>query len=112
LAGDAVFSFSAKPITMATRVGLLAIALGLLYMLFIFVQYFRGGVVEGWASLICVVLVLGGLQLAFLGILGQYLARIFEEVKGRPTYLFKQTPHDEERVSSPKAPEGDPSGGI
>lgn len=50
--------------------------------------------ITGWASLIGVTLILGGCQLMFIGLIGQYLARIFEEVKGRPRYIFKQTPAD------------------
>ena len=45
---------------------------------------------EGWASLIGVVLLLGGMQLTFLGVIGEYVGRIFEETKGRPVYLLKQ----------------------
>ncbi len=52
----------------------------------------RGGLVPGYASLIGVTITLGGCQLAFIGVLGQYLARVFEEVKGRPMYLIKQVP--------------------
>ena len=43
-------------------------------------------------SLIATVLILGGLQLAFIGLIGEYLVRVFEEAKGRPLYLFKQQP--------------------
>ncbi len=53
---------------------------------------FVGDLVVGWASLIAVTLILGGCQLLFIGLLGQYLARVFDEVKGRPIYVVKQTP--------------------
>ena len=53
-----------------------------------------GGLVPGYASLIGVALILGGVQLSFIGLIGQYLARVFEEVKGRPAYLIKQHPDD------------------
>ena len=48
--------------------------------------------VEGWASLIGLTMILGGSQLVFIGIVGQYLARVFEELKGRPMYVMKQEP--------------------
>ena len=51
-----------------------------------------GDLVPGWGSLISVVLIMGGVQLAFLGIIGEYVARIFEEAKGRPLYVFRQAP--------------------
>jgi glycosyltransferase involved in cell wall biosynthesis len=47
---------------------------------------------QGWPSLISVVLILGGFQLTFIGLIGEYIARIFEEVKGRPAYVVKQAP--------------------
>ncbi len=56
-----------------------------------------GGLVPGYASLIGVSMILGGCQLAFLGLIGQYLARVFEEVKGRPMYLVKQHPSRSQR---------------
>ena len=46
----------------------------------------------GWASLIGVTMMMGGAQLIFIGLIGQYLARVFEELKGRPMYIFKQEP--------------------
>ena len=53
-----------------------------------------GGLVPGYASLIGVILILGGCQLSVLGLIGHYLARVFEEVKGRPIYLLKQVPQE------------------
>ena len=50
--------------------------------------------VRGWGSLIGGVLITGGIQLIFIGITGEYLARIFEESKHRPLYFFKQRPED------------------
>jgi glycosyltransferase involved in cell wall biosynthesis len=93
LALDAVFSFSATPIKMASRLGALTFVAGVLYLVYILACYFLlGGLVQGWPSLICVVLILNGIQLIFVGLSGQYQARVFEQVKGRPLYFFKQTP--------------------
>lgn len=55
----------------------------------------KDNLVPGYASLIGVVVALGGCQLIFIGLLGEYLARVFEEVKGRPTYVLKQSPENE-----------------
>ena len=53
------------------------------------VAYFAGYTPPGWTSVMVSVLAIGGLQMIFIGLIGEYLARIFDEVKGRPTYLLK-----------------------
>lgn len=98
LALDAVFSFSAEPLRLALRLGLGITVLGFVYLVGSAAYgYVRNALVPGWASLIGVVMILGGCQLTFLGLIGQYLARVFEEVKGRPLYLFKQDPPEPRR---------------
>ena len=93
LATDAVFSFSTKPLRMATRLGLLLATAGGVYMIFaILSSLVRGNTEKGWASLLCTVLIIGGVQLVFIGVLGEYLARVLEQVKSRPLYLLKQRP--------------------
>jgi dolichol-phosphate mannosyltransferase len=67
-------------------------------------------VVQGWTSLIIVVLILSGVQIIFIGLIGEYVARIFEEAKGRPLYFFKQRPRHEPRATG--AGPGTPSGGA
>ena len=51
---------------------------------------FRGNPVSGWTTIVVALMCFSGLQMIFLGIIGEYLARVFEEVKGRPLYLVKQ----------------------
>jgi dolichol-phosphate mannosyltransferase len=93
LALDAVFSFSAEPLRLAHRVGLVVAVGGLVYLGYTLgYGYLVKGLVPGYASVIGVVLLLGGVQLVSIGLIGQYLARVFEEVKGRPIYLLKQEP--------------------
>ncbi|MBM4104387.1 MAG: glycosyltransferase family 2 protein [Planctomycetes bacterium] len=93
LAMEAVTSFSAFPLKLATRTGLLISMAGFLYLAWILLRYFLiGDLVSGWGSVICVLLILGGTQLIFIGLIGQYLSRIFEEVKHRPLYVLKQRP--------------------
>jgi glycosyltransferase involved in cell wall biosynthesis len=93
LALDALFSFSAAPMRMATRLGLALLVPGTLYCLYILARYLvMDDFVRGWGSLIGTLMIIGGTQLVFLGIIGEYLARIFEESKRRPLYFFKQTP--------------------
>jgi dolichol-phosphate mannosyltransferase len=92
LATSAVISFSSLPLRMATRLGLVFSALGLAYLVYILGAWlFLEGVVSGWTSTISVVLILGGVQLVATGLLGEYLAVVYEETKGRPLYIVKET---------------------
>jgi dolichol-phosphate mannosyltransferase len=95
LAFDAIFSFSAAPMRLATRLGFVLVIPGAVYFLYIVSHYFvTNDFVRGWGSLIGTVLIVGGIQLMFIGMTGEYLARIFEESKRRPLYFFKQQPGD------------------
>jgi dolichol-phosphate mannosyltransferase len=95
LAFDAVFSFSAAPMRLATRLGFFLVIPGMLYFLYVVSHYFvTNDFVRGWGSLIGTMLIVGGIQLIFIGMTGEYLARIFEESKRRPLYFFKQRPDD------------------
>jgi dolichol-phosphate mannosyltransferase len=101
LALDAVFSFSAQPLKLAFRLGLLMAFLGFSYLFWtVSSGLIHGNLVPGYASLIGVTVTLGGFQLAFIGLIGEYLARVFEEVKGRPMYLVKQLPDDTPRTKT------------
>ena len=105
---DAVFSFSAEPLRLALRAGLTITVLGFFYLAWTLIKgYLLHALVPGYSSLIGVTLILGGCQLAFIGLIGQYLARVFEEVKGRPIYLVKQEPVPSPLPRRP-APDGVP----
>lgn len=89
---DGLLSFNDRPLRLAIHVGVLASLLGFAYALEVFVQTLLHGVSSpGYATLICTVLVFGGLQMILLGIAGEYLGRIFVEVKSRPHFLVKET---------------------
>ena len=104
LALDAVFSFSSQPLQLALRVGLLVAFSGFIYLMWNLIKGFvTGNMVPGYASLIGVTVTLGGCQLAFIGLIGHYLARVFEEVKRRPMYFLKQTPPESLRRQSANA---------
>ena len=90
LAADGLVSFSSVPLQMVTRLGvvfaLLAAVMGVWVVtdtLFDFTDAPRG-----WASTVCLILLVSGVQMLSLGVIGEYLGRIFQEVKGRPTYLI------------------------
>jgi glycosyltransferase involved in cell wall biosynthesis len=93
LAVEAALSFSSKPLRLATRMGMIITLFGFGYLGWIILRYLLiGDLVSGWGSLICVMLILGGSQFIFIGLIGQYLACVFEEAKGRPKYILKQSP--------------------
>ena len=87
---DGITSFSTVPLKLATWSGYAASLLAFLYLLSVFVQKLLGYTVEGWATIMVAVLFLGGVQLVCLGILGEYLGRIFTEVKPRPMYVVEE----------------------
>lgn len=89
---DGITSFSFRPLQMATQFGFVAGGLGFLGALIIVYQkLFTSSTVQGWASLMVVSLFLGGVQLIMLGVLGEYLGRIYDEVRQRPLYIVKDT---------------------
>jgi glycosyltransferase involved in cell wall biosynthesis len=99
LALDGIFSFSAVPLSIASHLGLFVSSLALLGMLFtllqrIFAGYFAHFGLEpgpGFATIVLSILFLGGVQLICLGILGEYLGRIYDEVKSRPSWIIFET---------------------
>jgi glycosyltransferase involved in cell wall biosynthesis len=88
---DGITSFSSKPLRITYYLGLIIVLLGLLYALYAIVQHLRGATVPGWTSILISVLIIGGVQLLSLGIIGEYIARIYNEAKGRPVYFIRET---------------------
>ena len=87
---DGITSFSTAPLKLATWTGYASALLAVLYLLSVFVQKLLGFTVEGWATIMVAMLFLGSVQLICLGILGEYLGRIFNEVKPRPMYVVEE----------------------
>lgn len=89
----AVYSFSPQPLRIAIRLGLLLTFLGMLYLAFVIwsVFYTPEKIQAGWASVIAVILIMSGVNLLFTGLVGEYVARIYEEAKQRPLYLVRQS---------------------
>lgn len=89
---DGVTSFSSIPLYVSAFIGLIISVLSFIYAIFaIYARLFTDLVVEGWTSVMVMVLFLGGILLITLGIQGMYLGRIYKEVKGRPRYLVRRT---------------------
>lgn len=96
LAFNGISSFSIKPITMILGVGILFILLSFLAAIYALVSYFSGHVVPGWTSLILSMWFLGGVQLLAIGLVGQYIGKIYMEVKQRPRYNIEKVLDSEE----------------
>ena len=88
LAFDGITSLSIKPIRMITGVGFVIAVLSFIGVLWSFVEYFIGETVNGWASMTSLICFIGGVQLLCLGILGEYIGKIYLEVKARPRYII------------------------
>lgn len=86
---DGITAFSSKPLRIASYTGVIVFLAGLIYAVFAVINYFRGANIPGWTSLLVTLLLLGGIQLLSIGIIGEYLARIFNEAKSRPLYFIK-----------------------
>ena len=88
---DGIFSFSSLPLKIWSYVGFLFSLIALIYASFLVVRTLIYGVdVPGYASLMVAILFMGGIQLVTLGIIGEYLSRLYEEAKGRPLYLVRE----------------------
>jgi glycosyltransferase involved in cell wall biosynthesis len=88
---EGITSFSTVPLRLATYVGLLTACAAFVFGVFVFVKaVFYGDVVRGYPTLLLVILFLGGVQLMALGMIGEYLGRLYMEAKQRPLYLVEE----------------------
>ncbi len=83
-------SFSTLPLQLVTLMGMVCIGFSLILAVQTLVKYFMGTAVEGFTTVILLILIVGGFIMLSLGIIGHYLARIYEEVKGRPKYIISK----------------------
>jgi dolichol-phosphate mannosyltransferase len=90
-AWNAAVSFSPLPIRLSLWLGTGTALFGMGYGLFALAAYFRGQTETGWASLAVLICIIGGAILVSIGLLGEYVARIFEEIKHRPLYVIAAT---------------------
>jgi dolichol-phosphate mannosyltransferase len=87
LAVDGLLSFTSLPLRLASYLGFLTAAAGIVYLAVAVLTRLAGSTTSGWASLVALILVVGGAQLIVTGVLGSYVARIYDETKGRPMYI-------------------------
>ncbi len=91
LSMDAITGFSYAPLQLATSLGFLFAGLSLIGIVLAIIARIVGGAIVGQGTTLIVVLFLGGIQLIFLGVIGEYLSRIYDEVRNRPLYIISET---------------------
>lgn len=91
LALDGITSFSVKPLRLTSFAGIFISGIGFAYALYaLIIRLATDKTVEGWTSILISILIIGGIQLISLGIIGEYLGKLFMETKGRPHYIVKE----------------------
>lgn len=91
LAFDGITSFSVRPIRLLSVLGVLTLLVSIVMAVYTLVSHFTGNTVSGWPSLMISIWFLGGLNLLALGVVGEYIGKIYGEVKQRPRYIVEQT---------------------
>lgn len=90
-AGDGILSFSYKPLRVATYIGFTISAASFIYLVVVILQKLLGyATQDGWASILAVLLLCNGIMLMLMGIMGEYIGRIYDECKNRPIYIIKE----------------------
>jgi len=101
---DSVTSFSYVPIRFMSYLGFAVAFIGFLYAGIVILNYLRGAPVQGWSSLMVVVLLVGGIQMVMMGVLGEYLWRALDESRRRPRYIIEaRTAHGQVLQTAPTA---------
>ena len=94
LAFDGITSLSIRPIRIITSLGFLMAALSFVGILWAIIGQLTGNTVSGWASLICIVCMIGGIQLICIGVVGEYIGKIYLETKRRPRYIISKRTYE------------------
>lgn len=89
---EGIISFSTKPLRLASYFGFLSAGLGFLGIIYVFIEkfFFPSNLVTGWSALFVGIMFVGGVQLLTIGIIGEYISRIYIEIQKRPQYLIKE----------------------
>lgn len=95
LAADALTGFSTLPLRLASYAGFAFAGIGVLLMIYVLASWMAGAVVAGWTSLMATVLIIGSVQLIVVGILGEYIGRLYMQSKARPLFIVDQLLRDE-----------------
>ena len=98
---DGITSFSIKPIRLIAFLGLLIFLVSLVMLLWSLISKLVGATVEGWTSIVGSIWMIGGIQLLCLGVIGEYIGKIYAETKHRPKYIIARTLLDEDKNENP-----------
>ena len=98
-AWEGITSLSTKPITLITRLGMLIFLVSIGMLIYSVVRHFMGDTTTGWTSLIVSIWAIGGLQLLAIGVIGQYIGKVYLETKERPKYIVETYLSDENENS-------------
>ena len=93
---EGITSLSVKPLTMIVVLGLITCLLGFIGIIWAIVEVLLGNTITGWASTICIILFLGGVQLLSIGVIGEYIGKIYLETKRRPRYIISERTWEDE----------------
>ena len=99
LAWDGISNFSIVPLRMVTFLGFILCFMAVLFLCFVIYRWSIKGTIVGWASLVTIITVFSGVQLVSLGIIGEYLAKVFVEVKKRPLFIVQDKIGQNEQIS-------------
>ena len=87
---DGITSFSIKPIRLVLGLGVIIFTISLIALVWTLIAKLCGHTVSGWASLMCSIWMIGGIQMISLGVIGEYIGKIYNETKRRPRYLIER----------------------
>ncbi|HBT64563.1 MAG TPA: glycosyltransferase [Ruminococcaceae bacterium] len=87
---DGITSFSVKPLKIISNLGVLISFLSIIGLLYALISYFAGVAVPGWTAIVASIWLLGGIQLLCIGVVGEYIGKIYSEVKNRPRYIVEE----------------------
>ncbi|MBE6722427.1 MAG: glycosyltransferase family 2 protein [Ruminococcaceae bacterium] len=87
---DGITSFSVKPLKIISNIGIFVAMISIIGLLYALISHFLGNTVSGWTAIVCSIWLLGGIQMLCLGVVGEYIGKIYSEVKGRPRFRIEK----------------------
>ena len=91
---EGITSLSVKPIRLVTILGVTVFLLSLVPLLYSFIQWLNGNTIQGWTTLVLSIWTLGGIQILCIGIIGEYIGKIYLETKERPRFIIEEFLND------------------
>ena len=87
---DAITAFSTKPLALASWIGIATGMFACLLLVYVLISWLRGGTIVGWTSVMAAMAIFGSVQLVVLGVIGEYIGRMYEQMKGRPLFIIER----------------------